>query len=340
MHILTGDIGGTHTRLRLAACEDRPGALQIERQYDSPAHIGLIEIVRAFLKEANVPTVRAACLAVAGPVPAMPGRQQVQLTNLPWLLDSSQLAEACGITRFRLINDFEAVGYGIAGLADSDLDVLQVGKPDPHGIRAVLGAGTGLGQAIVLPDEAGGRVLATEGGHVDFGPTSELELELARWLIAQHGRASYEDILSGPGLGRLYEFLRSRVPGLSSPDIRQTNPAADPAAAISQGALEGLDPQATAALELFVRIYGAQAGNLALATGATGGIYLAGGIAPKIISRLHGPEFMAAFRNKGRMSAYLSDIPVRVILVPDIGLRGAQHIACQLAEGDRPGRHA
>jgi len=340
VQILAGDIGGTHTRLRRVQCHNGRFIVEREQVYDSQAFPDLLSILRQFLKDDGRHTVLATCLAVAGPVQRTRDGQHAQLTNLPWHLDSRALAQALDIRHCRLINDFAAVAHGIDDLDPREFETLQDAAPDVSGVRAVLGAGTGLGQAILLAAMHGAQVLSTEGGHVDFGPTTELELDLARWLIAQRGRACYEDILSGPGLCRIHEFLRLRE-GAPRPDAA---PAArlpgDPAAAITQAALEGHDPLSVATLDLFVRIYGAQAGNLALSAGATGGIYLAGGIAPKIISRLRDGTFMQAFRSKGGMTAFVERIPVRVILATDIGLRGAQRVARQLVQANSGDAHA
>jgi glucokinase len=335
MHVLAGDIGGTHTRLVMAECRGHDCRVRFARHYVSRDYPDVDAVLREFLAAASAHAPAAVCLAVAGPVRQTAAGQQVQVTNLPWVIDSSAVASRCGTPAVRLINDFEAIGYGIGVLEPSAFAVLQSGAPDPLGTRAVLGAGTGLGQVIVTRAAEGDRVLATEGGHVDFGPTSELELELARWLIAQRGRACYEDILSGPGLARLYDFLRVQGVAPESPAVARAMRAGDPAVEISRAASQDADPLAVATLDLFVQIYGAQAGNLALAAGATGGVYLAGGIAPKIIHWLRGGRFLAAFRSKGSMAPFVAAIPVQVVLDTDVGLRGAQTVAARLLQTGR-----
>jgi glucokinase len=252
------------------------------------------------------------------------------VTNLPWEVDSAELARAVGLPRIRLINDFQAIGYGIEALSDDDLAVLQLGEPVSTGPRAVLGAGTGLGQGILVWAGDHYEAIATEGGHAEFGPTDDLQLELARYLLTTEGHASYELVLSGHGLVRLYGFLRSQHVATESRAVARAMSEGDAAAAITQAALEANDALANKTLDLFVRIYGAQAGNLALTAGATGGVYVAGGIAPKILSRLREGAFIKAFRNKANMSQYVAAIPVRVVLNDAVGLLGAALAASRL----------
>lgn len=326
MHILAGDIGGTHTRLRIAECAANQCRALRNRQFASRDYAGFDEILRAFLEGAAWP-IDSVCLAVAGPVAQAARGQSVRLTNLPWQIEGDALARAFRFPRVRLINDFQAVGYGIEALGEDSLVVLQPGEPVAHAPRAVIGAGTGLGQAILVWQGARYAPIATEGGHVDFGPTDELQIELARHLIRRHGHASYELVLSGPGLLRLYEFLRDAGVTAESPGLATALKGADPAAVLTQAALARTDKLATATVELFVRIYGAQAGNLALAAGARGGVYVAGGIAPRIVDLLANGVFLQAFRHKGGMSALAATIPVKVVMNPDVGLLGAVRAA-------------
>ncbi len=322
-HILAADIGGTHTRLCIAQHERGAARIVAERTYTSAAYSRFADVLREFLPGAAGNTIAAACFAVAGPIRETPAGQTVKVTNLPWEIGAAALAREFSVPKVRLINDFQAIGYGIEALQEPDFAVLEMGNPVPHGPRAVIGAGTGLGQAILVWRGERYEVIATEGGHADFGPTDDLQIELARYLIKECGRASYELILSGPGLARLYAFLRVRGSTPESRALAEAIAAGDPAAAITQAALEHNDALANQALDLFVRIYGAQAGNLALSAGATGGVYLAGGIAPKIIAKLKGSAFLEAFRSKGNMSAYVANIPVRVVMNPKVGLMGA-----------------
>lgn len=330
MRIVTGDIGGTHARLQIVNCDGEGCHVRRTEQYASQAYSDFDAVLRAFLATETPGSIAVTCLAIAGPVLPSAHGQRVQVTNLSWVLDSAVLADTFAIPHVVLINDFQAIGHGLGVLPESGFSVLQEGKPVPFGTRAVLGAGTGLGQAILLPRPTGVEVLATEGGHVDFGPTNELELELAHWLITSRGRACYEDILSGPGMFRLYEFLRTRRPREESAALAAAVQSGDPAAAITRAALQHRDALASATLDLFVRIFGSQAGNLALAAGATGGIDIAGGIAPRIIERLRRPIFLEAFRHKGSQSHWLAEVPVRVVLDPEVGLRGALVVAREM----------
>jgi glucokinase len=329
-HVLAGDIGGTKTRLRIAQCVGTDCRTRREQLFDSASYEGFTQLLEKFLAREAEPSIAAACFGVAGPVRETAGGQHVRLTNLPWEIDGGELARAFGIPRVRLINDFQAIGYGIEALSEPDFVVLQQGEPEPHGPRAVIGAGTGLGQAIMVWQQDRYEVIPTEGGHADFGPTDELQLELARWLMKNFGHASYELALSGPGIVRLYTFLRERGTAPESPAVAQAMTSGDPAAAITQAALERNDPLANETLDLFVRIYGAQAGNLALTVMATGGVYIAGGIAPQIADKLKDGAFLKAFNNKGRMSVLTRAMPVQVAMNPEVGLLGAALVASQL----------
>ena len=328
--LLAGDIGGTTTRLVQAVRENGAARVLVEQYFESRQFSGLEAVIAEFRRNAPRATIDAACFAVAGPVRHDVDGESVQVTNLPWRVTSTELVRACGTQRLRLINDFEAVGFGVNQLAARDLETLQAGVPDPRGPCAIIGAGTGLGQAIVVPRDDDPVVLPTEGGHVDFGPVDALQLELAAWLMHKFGRATYERILSGNGLVRVYEFLRERGEHPESAALAAALQAGDAAATVSDAALTQRDPLASSALDLFVRIYGAQAGNLALAAGATGGVYVAGGIAPQILDKLRDGAFLAAFRAKGRMAEYVQRIPLHVILKPDTGLRGALSCAARL----------
>lgn len=326
--LLAGDVGGTKTLLCVA---DRDGdALRIVRQqrFENSSYHSFADVLRAFLDGAAA-SFTAACIAVAGPVRARANGQYVKVTNLPWEVDSATLVREFGLRHVRLVNDFAAIGYAIESLDERDMVTLNAGEPEPHGPRVVIGAGTGLGQAILFWNSDHYEVIATEGSKTDFGPTDELQLELARYLMQQHGRASYELILSGAGLERLYEFLRQRAHAPESAMLAQAIRQDDAAAAISSAALNGGDVLARATLDLFVSIYGAQAGNLALTAGATGGVYVAGGIAPKIIACLTDGAFMQSFINKGKMRDYVSAMPVQVAMNAEIGLAGALSVAAR-----------
>jgi glucokinase len=335
MRVLAGDVGGTTTRLCIAECGADGCRTLHAKHFPSGAYAGLSAVLREFLRHESAATLDAVCLAVAGPIRATPAGPAAKVTNLPWEIEAAALAQAFGFARVRLINDFEAVGHGVAALATADLLVLQEGRGVAHGPRAVIGAGTGLGQAILVWQDDRYAVISTEGGHADFGPTDAVQLELAGELLARHGHSSYELLLSGSGLARLYEFLRARVAAAESPAVARAMTNDDPAAAITQAALNGGDPLARRALELFVTIYGAQAGNLALTAGATGGVYVAGGIAPRVLPAMPAlrAAFVRAFCNKGNMQSYVAAIPVRLVTNTDVGMLGALRVATEEGAG-------
>jgi len=330
MRILAGDIGGTKTLLQIAECDAGRCRPVREQRFDSGAYASLATIIRDFFRNENANTIEAACFGVAGPVKQAAAGQHVKVTNLPWEIDSQSLAHEFGFPHARLINDFQAVGYGIEALGVQDLVELQRGEAVARGPRAVIGAGTGLGQGILVWDRDHYEPIATEGGHASFGPNDELQIELTRYLLKYCGRASYERVLSGHGLVRLYNFLKERGETPESSAVAQAMQDDDPAAAITRAALEQNDALANQTLDLFVDIYGAQAGNLALTVGATGGVYIAGGIAPKILSRCTDGRFMRAFCNKGKMTPYVTAVPVQVVTNPQVGLIGAALAASRL----------
>lgn len=317
VRVLAADVGGTHTRVLLADSDGTRLAPLRERQYASADWPDLLPILRDFLSsESTLP--QRACLAVAGPVTGDEAAQRAQVTNLPWTLDSDSLADALNVTRVTLINDFAAVGHGIAALGDADLITLQDGEPQAQAPRAVLGAGTGLGQALLVRCGTYYEVLPTEGGHVDFAPQNEIQLDMLRALQRDYGHVSWERLLSGAGLMFIYRFLRQRADAASEVGVRMEEPAA-----VSAAALAGTEPIAIQALDEFVALYGAQAGNLALACLPFGGLYVAGGIAPKILDRLRDGRFIAAFNAKGRMEPVTRRVPVHVVVHPNPGLLGA-----------------
>ncbi len=314
--VLAGDIGGTKTWLRLSSS----GEVLREERYDSAAFAGLSPMVAAFLGDA-VP--ERACFGVAGPV--RDGCSQI--TNLPWRIEAAEIAARFAIPRVALINDFQAVAYGIEALAPGDLLTLQAGRVRENGPCAVIGAGTGLGEGYLVWHDGAYQALPSEGSHADFAPADELQADLWRWLKIRHGHVSWERVVSGPGLEAIYHFLRERGDLAESALLAEMMRAGDGAAAISEFALTHRDPLASAALDLFVAAYGAEAGNLALKILASGGVYVAGGIAPKIAERLADGGFMRAFCAKGRFEELLENVPVRVVLNPQVGLLGAEVVA-------------
>lgn len=325
--VLAADVGGTTTRVLLADSDGARCTTLREQHYVSADWPDLLPILEDFLAASSTPRPTRACLAIAGPVDDDGAAQQAHVTNLPWTLDSRGLAERLGIPRLTLINDFAAVGHGIAALDATDLLTLQAGEPQPRAPRAVLGAGTGLGQSILVWRAGHYDVLPTEGGHADFAPQNDQQTHLLNSLRADHGHVSCERLCSGPGLAYIYRFLQERR-GIAIPDaiaqaFAQAPAPGDPAAAISRMALEGSDALARESLTEFIRIYGAQAGNLALSCLPFGGLYVAGGIAPKILPALTDGEFLRAFNAKGRMEKLMRRMPLHIVVHPTPGLLGA-----------------
>jgi len=320
--ILAGDIGGTKTRLALfTAAEERLESC-VEETFPSREHGGLDEIVRAFVSQQQV-SVTHAGFGVAGPVK----HSRSETTNLPWVVDARQLAGQLGIASVVLINDLEANAYGVAALEAKDFVILSHGAPDAEGNAAIIAAGTGLGEAGLYWDGAQHHPFACEGGHTDFAPRNELEIELLRYLLTRFTRVSYERVLSGPGLYNIYQFLRDTGRGKEPVWLTEELHEQDPAATISQAALTDRSALCVQALDLFVSLYGAEAGNLALKVMATGGLYVGGGIAPKILQKLQDSTFVQAFLTKGRMQPLLEAMPVRVILNDKTALLGAARCA-------------
>jgi len=320
--ILAGDIGGTHARLAYFQSQNGDLKLFSEAVFPSREHRGLDEIVTRFVELQGIPP-ETACFGVAGPV--QNGR--VETSNLPWIVESSRLATELHIRCALLINDLEASAWGIPALTENDFVTLNQVKGLASGNQAVIAAGTGLGEAGLYWDGTKYHVFACEGGHCDFAPRNELEIELLRYLLARFGHVSYERIVSGPGLANVFDFLRDTGRGQEPKWLTEEIALGDPGPAISRAALSGKCALAEQALDLWVSIYGAEAGNLALKLKATGGVFLGGGIAPRILSKLAGPVFMQSFLNKGRMQALLETIPVKVITNEKAALLGAARCA-------------
>jgi glucokinase len=320
--ILAGDIGGTSARL--GCYETRGGRLVsvVERTFPSRNYAGLAEIAAEFVSSAGLRT-DCACFGIAGPV--QHGR--VVTPNLPWVLDSRQLAAELKLPWVKLINDLEANAYGLAALEPADLVVLNEGDPAASGNLAVISVGTGLGEAGLFWDGLTHRPFACEGGHSDFAPRTIVESELLLYLKARHEHVSYERVLSGPGLLTIYEFLRDTGRGTEARWLRDEMDAGDAPAAISAAGLEAKDELCAQALNLFVSFYAAEAGNLALKLMATGGVYIGGGVAPRIVKKLQTPEFLAAFFAKGRMRPLLEAMPVKVVMKDTAALLGAARCA-------------
>ena len=336
MQVLAGDIGGTKTLV--AICEVSPaagrsGAVSVEvlvsSRYDSRKFPGVAALCRDFAAEVRRPIPRWAGFGVAGPV--ADGRSHT--TNLPWIVDAKELAQALGIESVELVNDFQALAMGIPAVKAADLATVNEGVRDPDGPWAVIGAGTGCGEAIAMLGASGQReVVATEGGHTSFAPRTELEIGVLRFLMQRYDHVSWERLLSGDGLVNLAEAL-AHLTGLKPPDAVADKIARDRAnapAAIT--AASKADPLCLQVVELFCKLYGAEAGNLALKTLATGGVYVAGGIAPRILEFMTDGRFRTAFFDKGRMRPMLERMPVQIVLDTRAGLLGAATLAARAAQ--------
>jgi glucokinase len=316
--ILAGDVGGT--KVHLALYDFTAGKLKHTRDKQFPAreYSGLDEIVKEFL---GADKVSAACFGVPGPV--RDGR--LRLTNLPWTLDSREISLHLQIDHVFLINDLEANGYGVAELSPDQIFTLSEGDASQIGNRALIAAGTGLGEGMLAWN---GRIhvpYPSEGGHTDFGPRNDTEIELLRFLQRKYnGRISYERVVSGMGLTNIYEFLRDGL-GMEEPKwlAEKITEAHDPNSVITEMALSVKSEICAKALDMMVSIYGAEAGNLALKVLSVGGLYVGGGIAPKILEKLKDGTFLKAFQDKGRLSQLLINMPVRVILESRAALMGA-----------------
>ena len=316
-YFLAGDIGGTKTLLQIGAADGIHAPL-LQKSYPSAGYSGLSEILEEFLHEAGIKSIASACFALAGPVSG----RHVKLTNLPWAVDADAIAERFGIAQVQLINDFEAVGYGVPVLRPGELLTLQAGEPNPQGVRVAVGAGTGLGVAWLSWQDGGYEVHPSEGGHMDFAPSDAAQYELLCYLQQRHGHVSYERIVSGPGLVSIFEFLRDSGRVNPSLQLVAAMQAGDVAAAIAQFARNG-DTAACMALDLFISIYGAFVGNLALLALPRGGVFIAGGIAAKISAQMQAGDFLCAFRDKGRFSGLLETVPLHIVIDPQVGLLGA-----------------
>jgi len=320
--ILAGDIGGTHARLAFFDVTNGSFRLVSSAVFPSRDFSGLDQIVTKFVEGSQF-RPEIACFGVAGPV----RNGKVETSNLPWLIEAKVLADKLKIKKALLINDLEANAWGIAVLEPGDVVALNQVNSHAVGNQAVISAGTGLGEAGMYWDGRQHHVFACEGGHSDFAARNELEMDLLRYLQKRFGHVSYERAVSGPGLVNLFHFLRDTGRGTEPEWLSDEMRHSDPAAAISKAALSGQCPLSEHAVELFVSLYGAEAGNLGLKFLATGGVYLGGGIAPKLLSRLSGPLFMQSFVSKGRMQTLMEAMPVLVITNDKTALFGAARCA-------------
>jgi glucokinase len=318
--ILAGDVGGTKTRLGLF--EHSGGTLRpvAEELFPSQEYSSLEKIVEGFLAARKRRKVTAAAFGVAGPI--VRGRSMI--VSLRWPVDAGRMARALGLKEVRLLNDLEATAWGIGQISPRKIVSLTPGMRGRPGNGALIAAGTGLGMAILIRDGERFRPSASEGGHQGFTPRNELEIDLLRYMLKKYRRVSLERIVAGPGFSEMYDFLISSGRRKESARMKKKLAgAADRNALISEAGVAGEDGAASMVVDLFVSLYGAAAGDLALVSRATAGLWVGGGIAPKILPKLRGGLFMQSFRDKGRLSALVEKIPVRVMLEPRAALLGA-----------------
>jgi glucokinase len=315
--ILAGDIGGTKTNLGLFDVQQGKLSKVADKRYASRDHAGLEEIVKDFMSLSGA-KVNAASFGIAGPVVDY----RVRAGNLPWIIDGATMAKLLGLDRVRLMNDLEAAGHGIAVMQPGDLEILYAGVPDARAHRAVIAAGTGLGEAILFWDGSKHVPMATEAGHADFAPHTNQHADLWKFVKFRNEFASAELILSGRGFRTAHEFLDPSVrhPGFDDSGV-------DPAPGITRMGLDGSCPVCVATLDLWIEIYGSEAGNLAVRSVARGGIYVAGGIAVRILSKLRDGRFVAAVRHKEKMQDFLAQVPIHVVLDEECPLKGAAYAA-------------
>jgi glucokinase len=325
--VLAGDIGGTKTNLALFSVSGEKLHAESLRTFPSKRYSGLIPVLKEFLDGTNR-AVEAASFGIAGAV--VDGK--VKTPNLPWMIDTADVRRVLKLDAVTLLNDLEAAAFGIFTLENDEFQTLNEGSMRQSGNKALIAAGTGLGQAILYDDGHHFRPLASEGGHGDFAPRNELEIELLRYLMGRFGHVSYERVVSGPGLFNIYRFLKE-ARGLEEPKwLTDRLAAADDASAeISKAGLAGEAEICVKTLDMFVAVYGAEAGNLALRAKSVRGLYVGGGIAPKLLDKFKDGTFMHAFVDKGRYQDLLAAIPVQVVLNDRAALRGAAYHAAFLS---------
>ncbi len=322
MKILAGDIGGTNARLAIFEGDE----LVAEHHYPSKEFDSFEDILASFERDLSHRLPDKACIAVAGVVDK---KGRVKVTNQPWGVDATSIKTRFNFSYVKVVNDFEAAAWGIMCLKEDDFVQIGGGEIDREGTRAVLGAGSGLGEALIVYTRSGVEIIPTEGGHTDFAPRNKEELGLLEHLLKSFDHVSIERILSGPGLKRIYDYLKNELKMDEDPLVAEKMKKDDPAAVITDNAIECKDSLCSKALDMFCSIYGAEAGNLALKSLSTGGVYVAGGIAPRIITKLTEGSFREAFQAKGRMEKILKKIPLYIVTDTRLGLRGAAYLASQ-----------
>ncbi len=324
--ILSGDIGGTKTYLGLFTFKDaRPVPLR-EASFTNSQFHGPLEVIEEFLKKDSARKIDSAAFGVAGPV----AEGRPKMTTLPWVVDAAEIAGRLGIKKAGVINDLVATAWGVDLLTEEDILTLQEGNPEP-GNAALIAAGTGLGEALLYWDGSSLIPVASEAGHADFAPRDPLEIELLRYLIGLYGHVSYERVLSGRGLEDIYNFFKDKSGGDEPGYLKKRFKEEGVAPVVSDEAMNGADNNCKRALSLFLSIYGAEAGNLALRSLSAGGLYVGGGIAVRILEAFKEKDvFIGSFLKKGRLKNFLSRVPVRVILNDKTGLLGAARYAARL----------
>lgn len=330
--VLSGDVGGTKTRLQLTRFTQENIHILAKDTYRNSEFSSFTEIAITFLRRYAGDNDKAqhACFAIAGPIKT----DEVQLTNLPWALSVNAVSKKLDIANICFINDFEAIGYGMLSLNAKDYCTLQSGKTTSNGVKAIIGAGTGLGVVFMHSMHNYHYVFTSEGGHIDFAPTDDIQEALLLYLRRKFHRVSNERVVSGIGITNIYKFVRNLPTsrGIEHPQLQQLAANSNNfSRQIATYALQHRDPLALQALDIFIRSYGSVAGNLALTTLPYGGLYLAGGIAPKLLPLLQDGRFMTAFMDKGRSSLLLKDISVNILLNTEVGLNGAAYYAVSKA---------
>jgi glucokinase len=317
--LLAGDIGGTKTVLALFSRDEGAHTILKKKKYRSKKYDSLDDIVREFTAEFQA-NIEAASFGVAGPVQ----NNRVQVTNLPWMIDGRTLSETLGGATVHLLNDLQAIANAVPILQPEDLRTLQTGETDPTGAIGVIAPGTGLGEAFLVWNGRNHQAYPTEGGHTDFAPRNEQEFGLLQYLRQKYNRVSYERVCSGIGIPNVYAYLRDSGRAAETEAVAaQLAEAEDWTPVIVDAAVAEASPLCQATLDLFISILGAEAGNLALKLLTTGGIYIGGGIPPRILPQIEASDFLASFQQKGRFSPLLTKMPVHVILSSQAALYGA-----------------
>jgi glucokinase len=321
--ILAGDIGGTKTNLALYIYKDSVLEIQVQHQFASQKYQSFSDVIQEFISSYNIQNIEAVCLGIAGPII----NGVCKTTNLPWVIDSKELQKVCNTSKVKLLNDLEATAYGMLYLNEDEFVDLNPNGKKIDANRAVIAAGTGLGEAILFFNGENYYPIGSEGGHCDFAAQNSLQDELLVWMRKRHPQhVSVERLVSGIGIYTIYEFLKEKDFAKEPEIMLELNETDDKNAMVTKCALEG-DPLCTEAMKIFVEIYGAEAGNLALKSLSLGGVYIGGGIAPKILPFLLDGNFLKAFAAKGRFKETLMNMQIKISLNQNTALLGAVHFA-------------